>query len=75
MGPEPKVVRAGADAPRERLREQNALRGLVREVRDACLYDEDDGTIGVTSEPTIDSDLFDRLCAALRAGKQRGGGK
>ncbi len=37
---------------------------LLREVRDACFYGEDDG-IGVTEEPTIDADLFDRICTAL----------
>lgn len=43
-----------------------ALLEALKEVHGACLYAEDDGVIGVTSEPTIDSDLFDRICAAIR---------
>ena len=43
-----------------------ALLDALKEVHGACLYAEDDGVIGVTSEPTIDSDLFDRICAAIR---------
>lgn len=40
-------------------------REVLREVRDACLY-EDDGFTGVTQEPHISEDLFDRICSALR---------
>lgn len=48
------------------LADTSGLKALLLEVRDACLYAEDDGEIGVTSEPTIDSDLFDRICAAIK---------
>jgi hypothetical protein len=40
------------------------LLDLLTEVRDACLYAED-GYIGITQEPHIDDDLFDRICAAI----------
>ena len=48
---------------------QAAQIGLMREVlayvKDACLYSDDDGAIGVTQEPHIDSMAFDDICKAL----------
>ena len=58
------------DAAANRISELEArvgvLEGALIEVRDACLYAEDDG-IGVTTEPTIDGDLFDRICGAINS--------
>ena len=34
-------------------------------VRDACLYTEDDGIVGITTEPTIDITEFKQICDAL----------
>lgn len=45
----------------------NEAISLLREVRDACLFDDDDGQIGVTEEPTISADLFGRICECLHA--------
>jgi len=44
------------------------LIALLTEVRDACLYSEDD-YIGVTNEPHISDDLFSRICDAINAAK------
>jgi len=46
------------------------LLALLTEVREACLYPEDDGAVGVTQEPTIDEDLFARICAAVSTAPQ-----
>lgn len=35
---------------------------LLTRIRDACLFDDDDGGIGVTQDPSIDSKLFDDIC-------------
>jgi hypothetical protein len=43
------------------------IRDLLIEVRDACLYAEDDCRIGVTTDPHISEDLFARICDALNA--------
>ena len=40
-------------------------RALLSDVREACLFDDDDGIIGVTTDPHIDERLFDKICAAL----------
>lgn len=45
------------------------LLDLLIEVRNACLFDDDDGQIGVSEEPTITHDLFDRICAAINSGR------
>lgn len=44
------------------------LLALLTEVRDACLYEDDDFT-GVTQEPHISEDLFDRICSAINAAR------
>lgn len=41
------------------------LLGLLRECREACLFDDDDGKIGVSEDAVISSELFDRICAAI----------
>ena len=43
--------------------------GLLEKVRRACLFSEDDGEIGVTSDPHISEELFDDICNALRPPK------
>ena len=47
--------------------------GLVRELvrlvqfaRDACLFDEDDGLIGMTNDAYISDHLFQEFCKALK---------
>lgn len=48
------------------LQAENAkLRELLRQVREACLFYDDDGPIGVTEDAVIHSDLFNEICAAL----------
>lgn len=64
---DPDVARANANL----IAAAPDLFGLLREVRDACLYPEDDDEIGITEEPTIDADLFGRICAALRKAEGR----
>jgi hypothetical protein len=39
----------------------------LNSVREACLFSEDDGSIGVTQEPHIPYQLFDDICKALAA--------
>jgi hypothetical protein len=46
-----------------------AAEGALTEVREACLYAEDDGSIGITQEPHIDDELFSRICALLTGAK------
>lgn len=43
------------------------LRNLLEEVKQACLYGEDDNTTGVTEEPHIPIELFGRICDALNS--------
>lgn len=45
--------------------DRDAARAVLREVREVCLFSEDDDRIGVTEEPRIDSELFNRICAVL----------
>ena len=47
---------------------EDDLLALLTEVRDACLY-EDDYFTGVTQEPHISEDLFDRICSAINAAR------
>lgn len=42
------------------------LAALLEQVKQACLFDDDDGQIGITEEPTIDLELFDEICKALK---------
>lgn len=42
------------------------LADALEAVKQACLFADDDGTIGVTQDPHIHSELFDQICAALR---------
>ncbi len=52
----------------ESLRQQLARsKNLLKRVQEACLYTEDDDSIGITQEPHIDSQLFDDICKALAA--------
>ena len=44
------------------------LEALER-VRQACLFSEDDGQIGVTADPHIDERLFNEICAAIAKAK------
>ena len=48
------------------LREREAMRAALEAVKEACLFAEDDGAIGVTQEPHIDDELFGRICSALK---------
>lgn len=42
------------------------LVGLLRQVREACLYTKDDGTIGVSDEAQIDCQLFGDICQSIK---------
>lgn len=41
------------------------LTAVLERVRQCCLFEEDLGSTGVTTEPHIDEQLFDDICAAL----------
>ena len=41
------------------------LVGALEEVRQACLFDDDDGQIGVAEDVVIPLELFSRICTAL----------
>lgn len=41
------------------------LMAALEEVRQACLFDEDNNQIGVTTEPHISEVLFEKICAVL----------
>jgi len=41
------------------------LSSLLEQVKEACLFTDDDGSIGVSQEPQIYSELFDSICGAL----------
>lgn len=43
-----------------------ALVAVLTEVREQCLFDDDDG-VGVSEDVVIPSELFDRICAAIKA--------
>ena len=45
--------------------EKQTMVGLLERVRQACLFSEDDGQIGVTTDPHIDAQLFSDICTAL----------
>lgn len=52
----------------ESLRQQLALSNkCLKRVQEACLFSEDDGSIGVTQDPHIHTQLFDDICKALVA--------
>ena len=38
---------------------------LLEECKQACLFDDDDGGIGVSEDAVIPADLFNRICAAI----------
>ena len=40
--------------------------------RQACLFEDDDGGIGVTEDPHIPSELFDKICIALNRATAKG---
>lgn len=52
----------GMTTDRERI---ERLVALLTECREACLFAEDDGRIGVTEDPHIPADLFSRICDEL----------
>lgn len=51
------------------MRDKDIALILLTEVRDACLY-EDDGFTGVTTEPTIDAVLFERINNFIKSRKE-----
>lgn len=51
----------------EREQRRNAMAKLLREVRDCCLVDDDDGIV-VTTDPHISEDLFTRINDFCRTG-------
>ena len=63
----------GLEAELEALRQENAALLVALETKDAalmyvreqCLFADDEGGIGVTQEPQIDSLAFDSICKAL----------
>ena len=38
---------------------------LLEDVRASCLFADDDGFIGITTDPHIDERLFDKICGFL----------
>jgi hypothetical protein len=38
---------------------------ILEGIKEACLFDDDDGQIGVTTEPHITEDLFKDICRTL----------
>lgn len=66
------VIQTQTATETESLQQQLALSNrCLKSVREACLYPEDDGSIGITQEPYIDSQLFDDICKALAATEQK----
>lgn len=45
--------------------ENKELRDLLSRVKEQCLFTDDDGQIGVSSEAQIDSYLFDEIVLAI----------
>lgn len=41
------------------------LLACLIDCREACLFDDDNGGIGVSEDVVISSELFDRICAAV----------
>ncbi|KKM23553.1 hypothetical protein LCGC14_1614050 [marine sediment metagenome] len=41
------------------------LLAALEDVRQSCLFSDDDGTIGVTPDPHISDRLFDKICDAI----------
>jgi hypothetical protein len=39
--------------------------GVLENVKQACLFSDDDGGIGITTEPHIPEELFDNICSSL----------
>jgi len=50
--------------------ENKVLRDVLSQVKEQCLFVDDDGQIGVSSEAQIDSQLFGEICEALAAPKE-----
>lgn len=48
------------------LRKAGEMEAALSDVRESCLYAEDDGTVGVTLEPSLGEALFDRICDLTR---------
>ena len=67
------IARADLEAQlaeqKQQLAECQATNGKLREalsqVREGCLFTDDNGQIGVSSEAQIDTQLFDEICEAL----------
>jgi hypothetical protein len=38
---------------------------LLKEIRECCLFGDDDGRIGVSEDVVIPSDLFNRICREI----------
>jgi len=45
-------------------------RELLEAIKQQCLFVDDDGTIGVSSEPYINHELFERICALTQQGAE-----
>ena len=56
---------------RDRLKALNAeLVRVLAKVRQACLFSENDGRIGVTTDPCIDEQLFNDIQAAIAEARE-----
>lgn len=44
----------------------SSAESVLREVRERCLFADDDGGIGVTEDVVIDAALFERICEVLK---------
>ena len=50
--------------------ERDCLRAILARVRQACLFSEDDGRIGITTDPCIDEQLFNDIQAAIAKARE-----
>lgn len=45
--------------------ERDGALSLLKEIRELCLFDDDDGQIGVSEDVTLPFEMFERICSAL----------
>ena len=49
--------------------ECDRLKTILEKVKQTCLFDEDDGQTGVTTDPHIGERLFNEICEATAKAK------
>ena len=58
-----------ADAYHDQKEINNELYEALDQVQQQCLFDDDNGQIGVTEDPCIPAELFNKICLALARAK------